>query len=60
LKNNQLVFFRKKAYYLAPDVEKPSYDLFVEDIEAITDNSDLCDVILAFGDFFFAENQKES
>jgi hypothetical protein len=38
------------AVYLAPDVEKRAYDLFVEDIEAITDNSDLCDVILALGD----------
>jgi hypothetical protein len=35
---------------LAPDVWKRAYDLFVEDIEAITDNSDLCDVILALGD----------
>jgi hypothetical protein len=37
--------------YLAPDVGKRAYDLFVEDIEAITDNSDLCDVILVLGDF---------
>jgi hypothetical protein len=28
-----------------------AYDLFVEDIEAITDNSDLCDVIIVHGDF---------
>jgi hypothetical protein len=36
---------------LAPDIGKHAYDLFVEDIEAITDNSDLCDVILVLGDF---------
>jgi hypothetical protein len=30
---------------------KRAYDLFVEDFEAITDNSDLCDVILVLGDF---------
>jgi hypothetical protein len=36
---------------LAPDIGKHAYDLFVEDIEAITDNSDLCDVILFLGDF---------
>jgi hypothetical protein len=39
------------AVYLATDVGKCAYDLFVEDIEAITDNSDLCDVILVLGDF---------
>jgi hypothetical protein len=32
--------------FLAPDVGNHAYDLFVEDIEVITDNSDLCDVIL--------------
>jgi hypothetical protein len=29
------------AIYLAPDVGKRAYELFVEDIEAITDNSGL-------------------
>jgi hypothetical protein len=32
-----------------PDVGKRA--LFVKDIEVITDNSDLCDVIFVFGDF---------
>jgi hypothetical protein len=35
--------------YLAPDVAKRAYELFVEDIEAITDNSELRDVILILG-----------
>jgi hypothetical protein len=39
------------AVYLAPDVGKHAYDLFVEDIEAIRENNDLCDVIAVFGDF---------
>jgi hypothetical protein len=39
------------AIYLALDVGKRAYELFVEDIEAITDNSGLRDVILIFGDF---------
>jgi hypothetical protein len=34
------------ANYLASDVGKRAYELFVEDIEAITDNSGLRDVIL--------------
>jgi hypothetical protein len=37
--------------YLASGVGKRAYELFVEDIEVITDNSDLCDVILVLGDF---------
>jgi hypothetical protein len=37
--------------YLAPDVGKRACDLIVEDIGAITDNSDFCDVILVLGDF---------
>jgi hypothetical protein len=44
-------FLYNSAVYLAPEVEKRVYDLFVEDIAAITDNSDLCDVILVLGDF---------
>jgi hypothetical protein len=36
--------------YLASDVGKHANDLFVEDIEAIMDNSDLCDVVLVLGD----------
>jgi hypothetical protein len=36
------------AIYLVPDVGKSAYELFVEDIEAITDNSGL---ILILGDF---------
>jgi hypothetical protein len=36
---------------LAPDVGKRAYDLFVEDIKAITNNSELCDVNLVLGDF---------
>jgi hypothetical protein len=39
------------AIYLAPDVGKRAYELFVEDIEAITYNSGLRDVILILGDF---------
>jgi hypothetical protein len=39
------------AVSLAPDVGKRVNDLFVEDIEVITDSSDLCDVILVLGDF---------
>jgi hypothetical protein len=38
-------------YILAPDVGKRAYDLFEEDIEAITDNSVPSDVILVLGDF---------
>jgi hypothetical protein len=37
--------------YLTPDVRKHAYDLFVGDIEAIKDNSDLSDVILVLEDF---------
>jgi hypothetical protein len=33
------------AVYLASVVEKRAYDLFVEDIEVIMDDSDRCDVI---------------
>jgi hypothetical protein len=36
---------------LAPDIGKRAYELFVEDIEAITDNSGPRDVILFLGDF---------
>jgi hypothetical protein len=36
---------------LVTDVGKRAYELFVEDIEAITDNSELRDVILILGDF---------
>jgi hypothetical protein len=39
------------AIYLAPDVGKCAYELFVEDIKAITDNSGLRDVILILGYF---------
>jgi hypothetical protein len=39
------------AIYLAPDVGKRAYALFVEDIEAMTDNSGLRDVILVLGHF---------
>jgi hypothetical protein len=44
-------FLYISAVYLAPDVGKRAYDLFMEEIEAITDNSDLCNVILALVDF---------
>jgi hypothetical protein len=36
------------AVYLAPDVGKRARDLFVEDIKAITDNSDLILVLCDF------------
>jgi hypothetical protein len=39
------------AIYLVLDVGKRAYELFVEDIEAITDNSGLRDIILVLGDF---------
>jgi hypothetical protein len=39
------------ASYLAPDVGKRTYELYVEDIEASTDNSGLRDVVLILGDF---------
>jgi hypothetical protein len=38
------------AIYLAPDVGKRAYELFVEDVEVITGNSELRDVILVVGD----------
>jgi hypothetical protein len=41
------------AVYLALEVGKRAYDLFEKDIEAIMDNSDLCEVILVLGDFNF-------
>jgi hypothetical protein len=44
-------FLYISAVYLAPDIGKRAYDLFVEEIEAITDNSDHCDVNLVLGDF---------
>jgi hypothetical protein len=44
-------FLYISAIYLASDAGKRTYDLFVEDIEVITDNSDLCAVILVLGDF---------
>jgi hypothetical protein len=36
-------FLYISVVYLAPNVIKRAYDLFVEEIEAITDNRDLCD-----------------
>jgi hypothetical protein len=39
------------AIYLAADIGKRAFELFVEDIEAITDNSELQDVISILGDF---------
>jgi hypothetical protein len=39
------------AIYVAPDVGKRAYKLFVEDVKAITDNSGLRDVMLVLGDF---------
>jgi hypothetical protein len=44
-------FLYNLAVYLAPDVGKRAYDLFVEDVKAITDTSDLCDVIVVLGGF---------
>jgi hypothetical protein len=35
---------------VAPGVGKRAYDLFVDGIEAITDNSNLCDDILVLDD----------
>jgi hypothetical protein len=43
-------FLYMSAVHLVPGVEKRAYDLFVEDIEVITDNSNLCDVTLVLGD----------
>jgi hypothetical protein len=40
---------------LAPDAEKHAYFLFVQDIEVITDNSGLWDVILVLGDINLPE-----
>jgi hypothetical protein len=45
-KNVPFIFDR-----LHVDVEKRDYELFVKDIETITDNSGLRDFILIFGDF---------
>jgi Reverse transcriptase (RNA-dependent DNA polymerase)/Endonuclease-reverse transcriptase len=45
------IFLYISAVYLAPDVGKHAYDLFVEDIEVISDNSECRDVILVLGDF---------
>jgi hypothetical protein len=39
------------AVHFASYVEKRAYDLFVEDIEVITDSSDFSDVILVLDDF---------
>jgi hypothetical protein len=51
LRLNVMTFPCISAIFLAPDVGKRAYELFVEDIEAITDNSELRDVILILGDF---------
>jgi hypothetical protein len=37
--------FQRFSWLQNPDVKKRAYELFVEDIEVITDNSKLCDVI---------------
>jgi hypothetical protein len=39
------------AVYLAPDVGKPAYDMFVEDMDAIDGGSRVTDRILVLGDF---------
>jgi hypothetical protein len=39
------------AVYLAPDVEKPAYDMFLEDMDAIVGSSRVTDRILVLGDF---------
>jgi hypothetical protein len=39
------------AVYLAPDVGKPAYDMFVEDMDAIIGSSRVTDRILVLGDF---------
>jgi hypothetical protein len=39
------------AVYLAPDVGKPAYDMFVEDMDPIVDSSRVTDRILVLGDF---------
>jgi hypothetical protein len=51
-------FLYISAVYLAPDVKKRAYDLFVVYIEVITDNSDLCDVILVLGEVRWKVNEE--
>jgi hypothetical protein len=43
------------AIYLASDVGALAFELFVEEIEAVMDNSGLQDVILIIGDFNLPE-----
>jgi hypothetical protein len=43
--------FYISAVYLALDVEKPAYDLFVKDVNVIVDRSGVTDRILVLGDF---------
>jgi hypothetical protein len=45
------IYLYVSAIYLAPDVGKRAYELFVEDMETITENSELRVVILVLGDF---------
>jgi hypothetical protein len=42
---------------MAPDVGKRAYELFVE--EAITENSELWDVILILGDFYRSRQESK-
>jgi hypothetical protein len=42
--------FYISAVYLAPDVGKPAYIWFVEDVNAIVDQSGVADRILVLGD----------
>jgi hypothetical protein len=43
--------FYISAVYLAPDVGKSAYNLFVEDVNAIVDRSGVADRILVLSDF---------
>jgi hypothetical protein len=44
------------AVYLALDVGKPAYDMFVKDMDAIVGSSRVTDRILVFGDFNYRKS----
>jgi Endonuclease-reverse transcriptase len=44
-------FYYISAVYLAPNIGKSYYELYIEDIEEISSRSEICDSILVLGDF---------
>jgi hypothetical protein len=50
-----ITYYYISAVYLAPDVGKPAYDMFVEDMDAIVGSSRVTDRILVLSEFNLAK-----